>query len=107
MAPVPTCAAATASRSAPATSSSWRPPAAAATDLQAEHPVLPPPAPVIPSPELLFVGVQLAQDGNEGGFVAAGVVQHGHQRVQDQVPLLARVQQPLGRVPQLRRVAAP
>ncbi len=53
------------------------------------------------------VALQLAQHGDERGLVPAGVVEHGHQRVQHQVPVLACVEQPLGRLPQLGRVAAP
>ena len=58
-------------------------------------------------PDLGLVGVEFAQHGDERGLVRAGVVEHGHQRVQDQVPVLAGVEQPLGRLPQLGRVAAP
>ena len=54
-----------------------------------------------------LVGVEFAQHGDERGLVSAGVVEHGHQRVQHQVPVLAGVEQPLGRLPQLGRVAAP
>ena len=35
------------------------------------------------------------------------MVEHGHQRVQHQVPALARVEQPLRGLPQLGRVATP
>jgi 5-oxoprolinase (ATP-hydrolysing) len=56
---------------------------------------------------LRLVGVEFAERGDHGGLVAAGVVEHGHQRVQHQVPVLAGVEQPLGRLPQLGRVAAP
>jgi 5-oxoprolinase (ATP-hydrolysing) len=56
---------------------------------------------------LALVGVEFAQDGDQRGFVPAGVVEHGHQRVQHQVPVLAGVEQPLGGLPQFRRVAAP
>jgi len=56
---------------------------------------------------LAFVGVEFAEDSDQGGLVAAGVVEHGHQRVQHQVPVLAGVQQSLGGLPQLGRVAAP
>jgi len=48
---------------------------------------------------LRLVGVEFAQDGDEGGLVPAGVVEHRHQRVQHQVPLLAGVEQPLGGLP--------
>jgi 5-oxoprolinase (ATP-hydrolysing) len=54
-----------------------------------------------------LAGVEFAQHGDERGLIPAGVVEHGHQRVQHQVPVLAGIQQPLGRLPQLGRVAAP
>ena len=53
------------------------------------------------------LALQLAQHGDQRRLVPAGVVEHGHQRVQDQVPVLAGVEQPLGGLPQLGRVAAP
>ena len=53
------------------------------------------------------VGFELAQYGDQRRLVPAGVVEHRHQRVQHQVPVLAGVEQPLRGLPQLRRVTAP
>jgi len=67
-----------------------------------------PHAPPTPrSPASLRLSLELAQHRDEGRLVTAGVVEHGHQRVQHQVPVLAGVQQPLRRLPQLGRVAPP
>ena len=60
-----------------------------------------------PGPALLLVGLELAEHGDQGGLVPGRVVDHGHQLVQDQVPVLAGVEQPLRGLPELRRIAAP
>jgi 5-oxoprolinase (ATP-hydrolysing) len=60
-----------------------------------------------PGPASRFVGVEFPQHGDQRGLVAAGVVEHGHQRVQHQVAVLAGVEQPLRGLPELRRVTAP
>ena len=55
----------------------------------------------------LLVGLELAEHRHQGGLVPGRLVEHGHQLVQDQVPVLAGVEQPLRGLPELRRVAAP
>jgi 5-oxoprolinase (ATP-hydrolysing) len=58
-------------------------------------------------PTSLFVGLELPEHRHEGGLVPGRMVEHGHQLVQDQVAVLAGVEQPLRGLPELRRIAAP